>query len=117
VSWTAREDAAEAAASILLSDGAYQGPVTVTAEHAPTFEEIAATASELTGHTTRRELMDPEDWAAAQTAAGTPQFMARFLLGFYRAADAGYFSGTDPLLGKLIGRTPQGIRNFLTQTD
>lgn len=51
VSWTAREDAAEAAAVILASNGAYDGPTTLTASAAPTFEEIAAIASELTGST------------------------------------------------------------------
>src|SRR6202020_2417293 len=50
VSWTAREDAAEAAAIILASDGAYDGPTTLTAMAAPTFKDIAGIASELTGH-------------------------------------------------------------------
>ena len=117
VSWTAREDAAEAAAAILLSDGAHQGPVTLTAEHAPTFEEIAAIASEVTGRTIRHEVLDPEDWLKAQVAAGTPEFMARFLLGFYRAADAGYFAGTDPLLNQLLTANPKGVRDFLAQAD
>src|SRR6201999_1277646 len=49
VSWTAREDAAEAAAAILASDGAYDGPTTLTADAAPTFADIAALLSELTG--------------------------------------------------------------------
>ena len=37
VSWTAREDAAEAAAVILASKADYDGPVTLTAKAAPTF--------------------------------------------------------------------------------
>ena len=49
VSWTAREDAAEAAAVILASDGAYDGPTTITAPAAPTFAELAEVASELVG--------------------------------------------------------------------
>ena len=36
VSWTAREDAAAAAAAILASNGAYEGPTTITADEAPT---------------------------------------------------------------------------------
>ncbi|MEP7091239.1 MAG: hypothetical protein ABI776_14160 [Nocardioidaceae bacterium] len=58
VSWTAREDAAEAAAVILASNGAYDGPTTLTASAAPTFEEIAAIASELTGRTIEVMLLD-----------------------------------------------------------
>ena len=51
VSWTAREDAAEAAALIILSNGAYDGPVTLTATTASTFDDIARIASELSGRT------------------------------------------------------------------
>jgi uncharacterized protein YbjT (DUF2867 family) len=36
VSWTAREDAAEAAAVVLASGGAYDGPVTMTVREALT---------------------------------------------------------------------------------
>jgi NAD(P)H dehydrogenase (quinone) len=117
VSWTAREDAAEAAAVILASDGAsdgaYDGPITLTASAAPTFEEIAAIASELTGRTVRCEPMETDEWLAAQIAHGTQEFMARFLLGFYQAAEQNYFAGTDPLLGKLLGREPRTPRDLL----
>jgi NAD(P)H dehydrogenase (quinone) len=44
VSWTSRSDAAEAAASVILSAGAYDGPVTITAGSAPTFADIAGIA-------------------------------------------------------------------------
>ncbi len=39
--------------------------------------------------------------------------MARFLLGMYRAAHQGFFAGVDPLLGELLGREPQTVRNVL----
>jgi uncharacterized protein YbjT (DUF2867 family) len=110
VSWTAREDAAEAAAIILASDGAYDGPVTLTANAAPTFEEVAQVASELAGRTIELVVMDQDDWAAAQTAAGQPAF-----LGMYQAAQKGYFAGVDPLLGTLLGREPQTVRDALAR--
>src|SRR6201996_1098216 len=47
VSWTAREDVAEAAAVILASKGDYDGPVTLTAKAAPPFTEIAGATSDL----------------------------------------------------------------------
>jgi uncharacterized protein YbjT (DUF2867 family) len=115
VSWTAREDAAEAAAIILASGGAYDGPTTLTASEAPTFADLAATAAELTGRPVRLELMDEEEWIAAQTARATQEFMARFLLGMYQAAQQGYFAGVDPLLGKLLGREPRTARDLLAQ--
>jgi NAD(P)H dehydrogenase (quinone) len=115
VSWTAREDAAEAAAVIIASDGAYEGPTTITASAAPTFTEVAVVASELTGRTVERVLMDPEAWVAAKVGAGQPERMARFTLGMYEAAEQGFFAGVDPLLGTLLGREPQTMREALTQ--
>ncbi len=99
VSWTAREDAAEAAAVILASKGAYDGPTTITANAAPTFAEIAAIASELTGRTVECTVMGEDEWVAAQIARGTPEFAARFMHGMYQAARQGRFAGVDPLLG------------------
>jgi len=115
MSWTAREDAAEAAAVILASNGAYEGPTTLTASSAPTFEEIAALASELTGRTIERVVMDQNEWVATQVAAGQQEFVARFTLGMYQAAHEGYFAGVDPLLGMLLGREPRTVRELLAQ--
>ncbi|MDQ1181734.1 NAD(P)H-binding protein [Rhodococcus sp. SORGH_AS_0301] len=114
VSWTSRADSAEAAAAIIASNGAYDGPVTVTAESAPTFEEVAAIASDVAGRTVRRVLMDPEDWIAARVASGQPEFAARFTLGIFDAAAGGWFAGVDPLLGQLLGRSPATVRDALT---
>ncbi len=115
VSWTAREDAAEAAAVILASDGAYEGPTTLTASTAPTFEDIAGIASEITGRDIKSLVMDQDEWVAAQVAAGQKEFMVRFTLGMYEAAHEGYFAGVDPLLGHLLGREPRTVRDLLAQ--
>ncbi|MEV4558180.1 NAD(P)H-binding protein [Kitasatospora sp. NPDC049285] len=113
VSWTAREDAAEAAAAVIASDGAHDGPTTLTAGAAPTFQQVAALASELSGRTVECVTVDPEEWVAAQTARGTQEFMARFTLGIYQAAAQGYFAGVDPLLGTLLGREPRTVSELL----
>jgi uncharacterized protein YbjT (DUF2867 family) len=115
VSWTARDDAAEAAAVILADGAAYDGPVTLTASAAPTFADIAAIASELTGREVACAVLDPGDWIAAQVAAGQPEFMARFTLGMYQAASEGFFAGVDPLLAALLGREPRSARDLLAQ--
>jgi uncharacterized protein YbjT (DUF2867 family) len=115
VSWTARADAAEAAAAILGSAGAYDGPVTIAAPAAPTFAELAEIASELSGRTIGYQLTEERDWVSAQAAAGQPEQMTSFLLGFYQAATRGFFAGTDPLLGELLGREPRSARDALGQ--
>jgi len=115
VSWTAREDAAEAAAVILASNGAFDGPTTLTANAAPTFADIAQIASELSGREIALVTLDPDEWVAAQVRAGQQEFMARFLLGMYQAANQGFFAGVDPLLGELLGRRPRTARDVLAK--
>jgi NAD(P)H dehydrogenase (quinone) len=115
VSWTSRGDAAEAAAVILASDGAYDGPTTLTASAAPTFSDIAAIASELTGRVIEVEVTGEDEWVAAQVDAGQQEFMARFTLGIYQAARDGLFAGVDPLLGTLLGHEPWTARDQLAQ--
>ena len=113
MSWTAREDSAEAAAVILASNGGYDGAVTLTASAAPTFADIAAMASDATGRPVRMREIGDDAWVAAQVAAGQPEFVARFMLGMYRAAHEGFFAGTDPLLATLLGREPRTVRQVL----
>lgn len=112
VSWTARSDAAVAAA-VILSGRTYDGPVTITASSAPTFEEIAGMASRVTDRAVRFEVLDPEDWVSARIAAGGSEYLARFLLPMYQAAAGGFFAGTDPLLRTLLGHEPQTVRDYL----
>jgi len=115
VSWTERGDEAEAAAVILAGERHFDGPVTLTASAAVTFDDIAGIASELTGRDIRRVVVDDEKWVADQVAHGTPELMARFLLGFFQAAREGRFAGVDPLLGHLLGRQPRTVRDLLAE--
>lgn len=115
VSWTSRADSAEAAAALILSDSPVDGPVTITASSAPTFEHIAAMVSEASGRPIRLELDEPDAWVRAQVERGTPEFLARFTLGIYEAAAGGFFSGTDVALASLIGREPQSVREYLVE--
>jgi uncharacterized protein YbjT (DUF2867 family) len=115
VSWTDRADEAEAAAVILAGERHFDGPVTLTASAAVTFDEIAGIASELTGRDIRRVVVDDDKWMAGQVEQGTPELMARFQLGFFQAAREGRFAGTDPLLGDLLGRQPRTVRELLAE--
>ena len=78
-----------------------------------TFDEIAGIASEVSGRYIRRVVLDDEKWVDEQVAQGTPEPMARFLLGFYQAAREGRFAGVDPLLRDLLGRQPRTVRDLL----
>lgn len=113
VSWTSREDAARAAAVVIVSGASYDGPITLTAADAPTFEEVAAIASQITGRPVQVEVLDADEWLEAQLTAGGQEPIARFILGMYQAAAGGYFAGTDPLLGRLLRHAPQSVENYL----
>jgi len=113
VSWTSRDDEAEAAAVVIATNGGYEGPITLTAASAPTLDDVALLASEIAGRRIERIVVDDEEWVAAQVAAGRPEMMARFTLGMYRAAREGFFAGVDPLLGTLLRREPTPARAAL----
>jgi NAD(P)H dehydrogenase (quinone) len=100
---------------ILAGQPSFDGPVTLTASAAVTFDEIAGAASELTGRDIRRVVVDDEEWVAEQVAHGSPEPMARLLLGFFLAAREGRFAGVDPLLGDLLGRQPRTVRDLLAE--
>lgn len=114
VSWTAREDAAEGAAAVLAAGSGFDGPVTLTAPAAPTFAELADAAAHATGRPVRVDVVGAPAWVAGQVAAGRPEAAARFTLGIFEAAAAGFFAGTDPLLPRLLGRAPRSAAEVLT---
>ncbi|MFE5077575.1 NAD(P)H-binding protein [Streptomyces halstedii] len=107
VPYTDRADVAEATAALLAGDRTVDGPVDFTAPTAVTFDDAAKIASDLTGRTIRRIVLDDEQWVADQITPGVPEQMARFMLTWYQAARAGYFAETGPLLAELLGREPR----------
>lgn len=117
VSWTDRADAAEAAAVILAGERAFDGPVTLTARQAVTFDEIAAMASAASGRDVTRVTLDDEAWVADQIAAGSPEAMARGTLTHFQAARQGRFAGVDPLLAELLGREPRSVADQLADAN
>ena len=113
VSWTARDDEAEAAAVLLASEEIPDGPLTLTAAAAPTFADVAETASRLVGDPVGLDVVAPDDWVRRQVAAGAPDARARFSLGIFEAARHGFFAGVDPLLGRLLSRQPRTVADVL----
>jgi NAD(P)H dehydrogenase (quinone) len=116
VSWTDRADAAEAAAVILAGDRTFEGPVTLTARQAVTFDDIAAMASKISDREVKRIVMDDEEWIAGKVAAGTPEAMARMTLTTFQAAREGRFAGVDPLLAELLEREPRSAADQIADS-
>lgn len=109
VSWTDRADAAEAAAVVLAGDRTFDGPVTLTAGEAVTFNDVAIMASEVTGREIERVVVEDDQWVSQMVRAGTPEPMTRALLGFFHAARAGRFAEVGPSLTELLDREPRSV--------
>ncbi len=117
VSWTARADLAEADAAILASDGGWDGITPpLTSREALTMAELAAIASEVLGREVRHTVVSDNEWVMAKIASGMPAIYAEMLLGSFRAARRGDFAETDPLLGKVLGRSPISMRDIIAAT-
>lgn len=118
ISWTARDDLAEADAAILADEGRWDGVTPpLTAGQAVTMAEIAAIASEVTGRKVRHTTVSDEQWRDAKITGGMPALYADMLLGTFRAARQGHFAATNPALETLLGRTPRTMREVLASAN
>ncbi|WP_026128299.1 NAD(P)H-binding protein [Nocardiopsis halophila] len=113
VPYTDRAEVAEATAAVLAGARSFDGPVTFTAPTAVTFDDLAEAASDLTGRTVKRVVLDDEQWVADQVATGVPEQAARSMLTWYQAARAGYFAEAAPQLAELLGREPRTVTDRL----
>lgn len=115
VSWTARDDLAEADAAILSEKGKWDGITPpLTASQGVTMAEIAAMSSEVMGREVRHVTVPDAEWSQAKVASGMPAIYAEMLLGTFRAARRGDFAATDPALERLLGRPPRTFREVLS---
>jgi uncharacterized protein YbjT (DUF2867 family) len=116
VSWTAHADLAEVDAIALTRPGALDGATPpLTAPELLDFADVARIASELTGRTITRIVVEDEEWKADAVAHGMPDAAAEFTLGMFRAARAGEFAVTDPALETLLGRPAIPARTVLAE--
>ena len=116
VSWTAHADLAAAAARILVDEGRFDGPTPpLTAAQALSLADVASILGEENGRTIERRTVTDEEQTARLVAMGLPPRVVDISLGLYRAARAGEFAATDPLLAQLIGREPVTLREVLAQ--
>ncbi|WP_406640066.1 NAD(P)H-binding protein [Amycolatopsis sp. WGS_07] len=116
VPYTDRAEIAEATAALLAGGRSVDGPVTLAAPTAVTFDDFARIASELTGRTINRVVLDDEQWVAEQIASGVPEQAARFMLTWYQATRAGFFAESGPLLAELLGREPRTVADRIAET-
>ena len=116
VSWTARNDLAEAAVASLTDTNLFDGitpPLTAAETH--TFAQVARIASEILGHEIVREVISDENYKQGALQRGFPETMVGMLLSMFAAIRDGEFEFVDPALGKVLGRKPSDLREVLAR--
>lgn len=113
IDYTTIPDLAEGMAAVLAGEQPAEPTCTLTAAEAFDADGLAALASEQTGRPIRRVTVSADEYYAGLLAQGTPEHQAGFFLGLYVAARQGAFTPIDPTLGRLLGRPPTPLRDFL----
>ncbi|MGN9786450.1 SDR family oxidoreductase [Nonomuraea sp. ZG12] len=113
VSWTSHGDLAEAAAIALTEDVLDGVTPALTGAEAIDMTGLAALASELTGRSIRRVVVPDDDYRAGLVAHGAPEAVADMLVGMFAASRRGEFAQVAPDLARLIGRSPESLREVL----
>ncbi|WP_350348943.1 NAD(P)H-binding protein [Agromyces sp. G08B096] len=117
VASASRADYAEAAAAVLLGAARDGDVLELSGETAWSYEELAATASELTGRDVTYRRLSTDEHVAALQGAGLDAGTAGFVAGIDDAIRRGVLADAQPVLAELIGRptTPlvDGLRAAL----
>ncbi|WP_394553208.1 SDR family oxidoreductase [Agromyces sp. MMS24-JH15] len=113
VASAARADFAEAAAVVLLEDGHLGAIHELAGDHAWSYDELAAAASEVLGREVRYERLSVAERVAALRAAGLDEGIAAFVAGLDDGVRRGILADTDGTLARLIGRATTPLVDVL----
>ena len=111
--FTTRSDMAEAAANILISEGHENKEYVIANESNYSFNEVAMILSELSGKQIQYSSPSAEIFNDTLTKAGVPMESVVMVAAFCEAIKQGEFSKTGNDLGKLLGRKPTTLKEFL----
>ncbi len=113
VAFTSRNDLAEAAVNVLLSDAYTQKTIDLTNASSVSFPEIARILSEVLN--TEITYTDPgnEAYQESLRSAGLPTEVVGLFAGILASIKAGEFTKTTPDLEVLLGRKPLSVAAFL----
>ncbi|WP_299812020.1 NAD(P)H-binding protein [uncultured Roseibium sp.] len=116
VAWTTHDDLAAADAAMLAGVEEVDGPTPpLAAGEALDLADLAALASGVLGKPVTRDVLGDEAWMSGARARGMPERAVEIMMGYFRAARAGEFAATDPMLERLIGRPAASMRTFLQE--
>lgn len=113
-SYVTRQDCARAAAAALRSAEGRR-IYDITGPAAPSQDEIAAIAAEISGKPVAHVALPPEALRPGLAAAGIPPFMVDVLIDFDIETARGYSAIVTPAVEELTGRAPTPVAEFLKQ--
>ncbi|MFC6647099.1 SDR family oxidoreductase [Granulicella cerasi] len=107
VSWTLRDDLAQAAVSALINTSLFQGiTAPLTASRTYTFAEIAGLAAGALNREVVFELISAETYRQAALQRGFPEPMVGMLLSMFAAIHDNEFNIVTPTLERVLMRKP-----------
>lgn len=113
VAYVSREDAATAAACVLLSDDHVGKTYDVTGPWAWTANDLADLAHAFGSNAVTVRHVDDEDYVRALRSAGLPQQVAALLTSFGAAARLGFLGAVTPAVAVLTGASPAPLEQVL----
>lgn len=113
VAYTMRDDMAEAAANVMMSDGHEGKEYNISNGHSLSFGEVAQHLSAVTGKEVKYISPDVAVYKDTLMNAGMPEVAVDMLAGFAMGASAGELVAGDTDLPGLLGREPVNYKTFL----
>ncbi len=114
VSWTVRDDLAEAAVVALTDTSLFDGiTAPLTAGETRTFADVAQLASEVLGREIVRKVISEEAYRQSAMSRGYPEPMVEMLVSMFQAIRDGEFNVVDPTLERVLGRKPTDLKKVL----
>ncbi|WP_066834610.1 SDR family oxidoreductase [Rufibacter ruber] len=114
-SWVLREELAEAAANILITNGHENKTYPLTNTTSVGFEQIAAYISEVLGKKVTYVSPAVEDFKAILAKAGVPDLYIGMFTMWGTGIAAGMMDLEDTTLEILLGRKPTSVHRFIEQ--
>ena len=115
VALTARADMAEAAVSILTSEGHENKTYEISVDTAYSFGDVAQILSEISGKEIKYVSPSAEEFQATMASAGVPPEIIGMVSMFGEGIKQGEFDFPDNTLEKLIGHKPETLKEFLAK--
>lgn len=115
VGMASRNDMAEAAANVLISDGHENKEYIISNTENVSFHEIAENLSQLTGKSINYTSPDNDIYMDTLVKAGVPEEYAGMFSSFSEAMKQGEFAPAESDLENLLGRKPVSVKEQLTE--